>query len=305
MRLFVSGGSGFVGKAVLQQAIANGHTVSALVNRHRITDLPQVKSFPGGLFDPAAVDAAMAGCDAAIHLVGIIQEIPGKQITFERMHVQATAAVLASAQRCGVKRYVQMSALGSRPDAPSAYHQTKFAAEQLVRHFDGHWTILRPSMIHGPAGEFMTMVNGWVRMKQPPYLFLPYFGKGVLGFGGSGKIQPVFVEDVARAFLDSAENDSFAHQCIEMGGPQPMTWPEFYRTCAEVIVGHRRWILPIPAWLTMGLTGLPGASHLPFGRDQVIMSLEENTCDLEHFSRLFQWVPRSLVTTLRQYADQL
>lgn len=311
MRLFISGGSGFVGQAVLEHALDCGHEVHALVHRKPLVspnglgDPAKIRSFPGGLFDPAAVDAAMQGCDVAIHLVGIIREIPSRQITFDRMHVQATAAVLESARRCGVKRHVQMSALGARPDAAAEYHRTKLAAEELVRKFDGAWTILRPSMIHGPRGEFMKMVAGWIRMKQPPFLFMPFFGKGLLGIGGAGQIQPIFVEDVARAVIESAERAALAGHCVEMGGPQPMTWPAFYRLCADVIVSHRRWIMPIPAWLARWMTRLPGSSILPFTHDQVVMSTEDNTCDLLPFSQLFPWMPRSLTTTLREYAGQL
>src|SRR5947207_2723585 len=83
-----------------------------------------------------------------------------------------TKAVVDAALRNGVRRFVHMSALGTRPGAVSAYHKTKFAAEQYLRHSGLDWTIIRPSMIHGPRGELMQMEAAWARYKAPPFLFM-------------------------------------------------------------------------------------------------------------------------------------
>src|ERR1700722_10557962 len=120
-----------------------------------------VRSIPGGFFDPAAVDRAVAGCRAVIHLVGIIRENPRQGITFARMHVSATRALVTAAKRAGIKRFLHMSALGTRAGAPSTYHQTKWEAEQIVRSSGLDWTIFRPSLIHGPTGELMKMEAAW------------------------------------------------------------------------------------------------------------------------------------------------
>ncbi len=148
----------------------------------------------------------MADCDAAIHLVGIIEEKPSKDITFEKMHVDATRRVLDAAKAVGVERYVHMSALGTRPDAVSDYHKTKWHAEELVRASGLTYTIFRPSMIHGPRGEFMKQAASWAKGKAAPFVFMPYFGFGPLGTGGSGKVQPVYVKDVAKVFVDALTN---------------------------------------------------------------------------------------------------
>ena len=138
----------------------------------------------GSLFDPKALDDGLAGCEAVIHLVGIIKEQPGRGMTFHRVHVEGTRAVVEAAKRNGVRRFVHMSALGSRPDADSDYHRTKYEAEQAVRGGGLEWTILRPSLIHGPRGEFMRMEARWARGKGPPFFFMPYFGAGLLGAAG-------------------------------------------------------------------------------------------------------------------------
>src|SRR5436190_342985 len=83
--------------------------------------------------------------------------------------MEGTRNVVDAATAAGVKRYVHMSALGTRPAAVSEYHRTKYLAEQYVRASSLDWTIFRPSMIHGPGGEFMGMVKKWVAKKAPPF----------------------------------------------------------------------------------------------------------------------------------------
>ena len=103
----------------------------------------------GGLFEAAALDEGMRGCDAVVHLVGIIRERPSRGVTFGAVHLEGTRRVVDAAARNGVRRYVHMSALGTRPDAASDYHRTKYEAEEYVRAGGSDWTIFRPSLIHG------------------------------------------------------------------------------------------------------------------------------------------------------------
>src|SRR3954465_860627 len=196
--VFVTGASGFVGEAVVEELLERGYEVNALVHRRPIVSGGgRVHSIDGDLFDPKLLERGMRGASAVIHLVGIIFEHRYSGITFQRMHFDGTRAVVDAAKVAGVKRFVHMSALGTRMDAASDYHKSKFAAEQYVRASGLDWTIFRPSMIHGAKGEFMEMVNKWVHKKAPPFFAMPYF-KGQKR-GGSPQIQPIFVKDVARA----------------------------------------------------------------------------------------------------------
>src|SRR5437762_887669 len=186
--VFVTGASGFVGEAVVEELLQRGYEVNALVHRRAIVSVAgRVHSIDGSLFDEKNLAEGMRGASAVIHLVGIIFERPFEGITFERMHVEATKAVVDAAKVAGVKRFVHMSALGTRMDAVSDYHKTKYAAEQYVRASGLDWTIFRPSMIHGPKGEFIGMEAKWARHKAPPFLFMPYFGAGALGRGEIGR----------------------------------------------------------------------------------------------------------------------
>ena len=301
-RVFVTGGTGFIGQSVVPALRAAGHDVTALA-RHG--DVPAARTARGGLFDPAALADGLRDATAVVHLVGIIEQRPSKGVTFERVHDQGTAAVVAAARAAGgVKRFIYVSAEGARPDAPSAYHRTKFAAEQHVRASGLPWTIFRPSLVHGPRGAFMQMMAGWARGTSLPFLFMPYFGAGLLGLGHKFDVQPVYVEDLARAVAESITTTA-ADGMIPIGGPDRMTWPQMYRTTAAAVVGHARPTVAIPAWYAKLLTRVVPASLLPFSRAQVQMSQEDNVCDLSAFTAAFGWPPRPFAETVRAYAGTI
>jgi NADH dehydrogenase len=291
---------------VVDELVSRGYTVNALSHHRSVRgESDAVRAVNGDLFDAKALDEGMRDCEAVIHLVGIIMEKRGRGITFQRTHVEGTQAVVDAAKRNGIQRYVHMSALGARPGAVSTYHRTKFAAEQHVRASGLDWTIIRPSLIHGPRGEFMQMEAKWSRFSAPPFLFMPYFGAGMLGFGGAGKLQPVYVKDVARAFVDALSNRKTIGEVYPLGGSDRVTWPDLHRIASTAITGKRRRSFPIPAWSAKIQAALLPNALLGFNRDQVIMSQEDNTCDITKFIDDFGWEPQPFETSLRSYASQI
>jgi nucleoside-diphosphate-sugar epimerase len=305
-RIFLTGGGGFVGASVLDALLASDVSVNALVTTKPL-DRPagRVTSFTGGLLDDRALDAAMAGCDAAIHLVGIIAERPSHGITFDRIHVHGTARVIAAAKKAGVRRFLHMSALGARPDAPSAYHKTKFQAEELVGGSDLDWTIFRPSLIHGPRGEFTRQMAGWARHRKIPFLFMPYFARGLLGLGGSALVQPIFVDDIARLFVEALAKPDTIGELYPVAGPDRMTWPAMYRTVAEALTGSPKATLPIPIWKAKMLASAIPPGWLPFEKDQVKMAAEDNICDTTKATAAFGWQARAFADAVGTYARSL
>lgn len=304
-RILVTGASGFVGHAVVPELLSRGYHVNALVNRQKL-DVQHERLHPidGDLFEPAILREALKDCLGVIHLVGIIAERPEQLVTFERIHVQGTRAIVDAAKSAGVHRYIHMSALGTRPGAASQYHRSKHQAEEYVRASGLDWTIIRPSLIHGPAGQFMKMEAKLARGKMPPFVCMPYFGAGPFGHSGGGRVQPIFVSDVAGVFVDALEKPRTAGEIYLLGGPDKLTWPELHRACARAIVGKERPVCAMPAWKGKLLARTLG-SLVPFTIDQVIMALEDNTCDIDKFIHDFAFTPAAFEETLKQYAANL
>ena len=164
----------------------------------------------------------MAGVKAVVHLIGIITET--SRMTYEQAHTEATRNVLAAAKHAGVTRWVQMSAIGTRPHARSRYHQTKWAAEELVRASGMDWTILRPSLIYG-YDQDDRLLNLFRRVLSPPVGAFTLFSFGLIN-GGAPFIQPVSVREVAHCFALAPATPAALGQTIDLVGPVAMSWRE-------------------------------------------------------------------------------
>lgn len=305
-RVFLTGGSGFVGTAVMAALLERGWAVNALVKHVKLNvAYEHLTPIQGDLFDGDSLDRGMADCQACIHLVGIIAEHRWSGVTFDRMHIEATRMVLGAEKRAGIERHLHMSALGARPNAPSEYHRTKFAGEQLVRGSGIPATIIRPSMIHGPGGAFMKMEAKWARGKAMPFLFMPYFGGGVLGLDGAGLLQPIFVNDVARVFAEALDRPETIGQTFEIAGPDRVTWPQLHHDVSRAVTGKSKPAVPVPAWYAKAMTHVVPANLLPFNRAQVVMSQEDNITDIDPFVRAFGFSPRPWVESVNSYAGDL
>lgn len=302
-QIALTGATGFVGRHVVSRLLSRGYRIHTLVRdpQKLATKDTHLKPVVGDLFDDHAIEELLRGCDAVVHLVGIIMEKPAAGQTFQRVHVEATQRLLTAVKHAGIKRWIQMSALGSRPDAVSTYHRTKWQAEEAVRDSGLGWTIFRPSIIHGPDGEFMRMVKDFWTKRFPP--FVPYFGAGVFGKNGAGRLQPIHVEDVATCFADAVDNPLAGGETYPLGGPDVLTWPQLYTIVRNHLPSPRRkQIVAVPVWYASLIAGLPG---VPFNRDQVIMSQEDSTCGIEKAQEHFKIKFSPFEDTFTGYASKL
>jgi len=290
----VTGSTGFVGRHVVRALVDSGRSVRALVRDIQkagrvLPEDERVESVQGDVCDSSAMDELCAGADAVIHLVGIRRE-KRPTVTFERLHVDATRQALESAKRAGATRYVQMSALGARPAARSDYHKTKYAAEELVRGSGLGWTIIRPSLVIGPGGEFLELARGWASGEEQPHLFMPYFEpprahakeRTAAGVSAKPKVQPVMVEDVAAAFVSALDRDEAAGEVYPLGGPRAYEWPEMLEAVREAVPGKTKPVWGVPA--EVGEIAARAAAilrldqRLPFCLSDVQMACEDNAC---------------------------
>lgn len=270
MKIFIAGGTGFVGGHLTAELLQRGHELVLLAHGHAGSASSGISFVKGDVTDPASYGAAMKGCDAAINLVGIIREFPAKGITFERLHVEATASMVQATQHAGVLRYLQMSALGTRLDAVSGYHRTKWRGEEIVRGSGLAWTIFRPSLIFGPKDAFVNMLAANLRLAP----VMPTMGDG------NYRLQPIHGADVARCYADALEKPETAGQTFELCGEDRLTYRELLDAIAEAMGKGHPWKPALPLSLMKPvIKALQGISAFPITLDQLQMLLEENICD--------------------------
>jgi NADH dehydrogenase len=163
-------------------------------------------------------------------------ENPRKGYTFEKVDAEGTENLVRAALAAGVRRYVYLSGAGAAADAERHWFRAKCRAETAVRESGMAWTVLRPSWIYGPEDRSL---NRFLRMSR----FLPFVP--LIGNPSRQKMQPVFVEDVARAVADSLEKPAAEGRTFEAGGPEVLSMADVVRTALEV-AGRRRLLLAAP-----------------------------------------------------------
>lgn len=224
MHIFLPGASGFVGERVLNDLLAAGYEVTALTHSERSrSELqrrhPALNAASGDVASENDILRAMpAEIDAVVYLPGLLREFPRQAITFRGVHVEGVRNTLAAAKRAGVRRWIQLSALGTQANSATEYFRTKFDAEQLVQASGLEWTILRPALIFDDEPRrqhnFVEEVAKAIRMAP----FVPILGSGKY------LLQPVSLEDVSQTILQSLSKPATIGKIFEMGGPEKMTY---------------------------------------------------------------------------------
>jgi len=291
-RIFVAGGTGFVGRNVVRALLARGFLVRCLVrpgSEAALKGFESIDRVPGDALEPGALVSCAAGCAAVVNLIGIIRERPSRGVTFERIHVQATLNLLAVAKEAGVKRFVQMSALGTRPDAASAYHRTKWKAEEAIRHSDTDWTIFRPSIIFGPGDEFVSTLAGMIR-RSP---VVPVLGDGQY------RLQPIAVEQVAEGFAQALRERQSIARTYDVGGPDAYRFVELLDAIGAALGRPRVRKLPVPLGpVKLATRALEWLPLYPITSDQIAMLQAESLGDPSLFFHDLHITPEPLAPGL-------
>jgi uncharacterized protein YbjT (DUF2867 family) len=270
MRIFLAGGTGFVGSHLKRALVAKGHSVNLLVHNRGAAMEPGIEEIEGdATMLPTFIDG-VKGCDAVINLIGIIREARGRGITFERLHVEATRNMLSAAQAVGVKRLLQMSALGTRAGSGSGYFRSKFKAEEEVRASGLDYTIFRPSIIFGPGDAFVNQFAKILRISP----VMPVIGDGKY------QMQPISVDDVARCFVDALQMPETIGKTYQLCGPDRMTFNEILDTIGRALGKDRVLKIRNPLFLMRLIVPvLEGFPLFPISSDQLAMLVEGSICD--------------------------
>jgi len=248
----IFGGSGFVGRHICHRLAAQGYRARVPTrSRERAKPLlllPTVDLIEADVHDSRDIVRAVRGAEVVINLVGVLHEGRGRQ-SFAQAHVELARKITAACREEGVRRYLHMSALNADLAGPSAYLRSKGEAEALVRESDLEVTVFRPSVIFGPEDSFL---NLFARLAG----LLPVV---VLGSPGA-RFQPVFVEDVAAAFVISLEDVKSFGKTYDLCGPTVYTLRELVEYAGRT-VGHARPVIglndTLSYWQAFAMEWLP------------------------------------------------
>jgi uncharacterized protein YbjT (DUF2867 family) len=265
--ILVAGGTGFLGSAIVRRLVQRGEKVAVLTRDavragQKLAGSAECRE--GDVRDPSTLEPAMEGVKVVIatqQFAGFPMENPGKGRTFEEVDGKGTENLAAAAKASGVERFIYLSGAGAAPDAKHHWFRIKWRAEEAVRNSGMTYVVLRPSWIYGPDDAAL---NRFLDMSK----FLPFVP--LIGSPGKQKVQPAFIDDVAKIVAECVSNAAADNRTFEIGGPEVLTMSEVTRTALEV-AGRKRFILAAPATVMKTVASiakfLPGPPLTPDGID--------------------------------------
>src|SRR5512134_1931688 len=264
----VFGGSGFIGRHLVRRFAAEEWVVRVVVRDPEraaflkmFGDPGQIVPLRGDVADAASVARGISESYAVVNLVGILYQ-KGRR-TFQRIHVEGAANVAKASADAGVDRLVHMSAIGADPASPAEYGRTKAAGERAVRAAFPRATIIRPSVVFGPEDDFFNRFASLARFSPA----LPVF---------KTKFQPVYVGDVADAFMAVLRDPGTAGKLYELGGPRVIGFRELMQIMLREI-GRKRALVPLPLSIAqLEAVFLEMLPVPPLTRDQVKLLGRDN-----------------------------
>lgn len=274
-KILLIGGSGFIGQKIASGLSALGHSVLLPTRRaayaKELWVLPKLQVIEANIHDPSVLAdlcQRLGPEGVVINLVGVLHDKTGSPYGpgFLKNHVELTKKIIAAMSAANLKRYIHMSALGASSWGASMYQRSKGDAENLVKASDLDWTIFRPSVVFGEKDKF---INLFASLQK----FAP-----VLPLGGAGvKFQPVYVSDVAQAFVKSISMSETIGRVFDLAGPRVYTLAELVNF-AGVVGGRKSIVIPLPkplAYLQAGLLEMmPGPTLM--SRDNLASMSEDN-----------------------------
>ena len=275
-RICITGGTGFVGRSLANQLSSAGYKVKILTrnreaNRRKLILLPGVDLIETDIHDEERLTHHFQDCQAVINLVGILNEKGRRGLGFQHAHVELAEKIARACHANGIRRFLQMSALNADAESgPSYYLRSKGQAEDLLLGDDRlDVTVLRPSVIFGPEDSFFNRFAGLLKLSS---VFFPLACP-------DSRFAPIYVEDVARAFLSVLEERQSHGRAYNLCGPKSYTLRELVEYTASCIHSKSR-ILPLSQGLSrlqaMVFDFIPGK---PFSTDNFLSASVDSVCE--------------------------
>jgi NADH dehydrogenase len=228
MKIAITGGTGFVGKHLAESLCEKKHKVVLIArgydNRNpEVRQLQRAEFVAIGTADESRLIEAFEKCDAVAHCAGINREVEDQ--TYDFVHVQGTRNVVNAAKKAGVKKVVLMSFYAARPDCGSAYHESKYAAEELVRESGLDYTVIKAGMVYGKGDHMLDHLS---------HIFytLPFFA--LVGFQRQ-HASPLAIEDLIRILEAALLESRLSQKTVAVLGPDKLTFEECVKRVAKVV----------------------------------------------------------------------
>jgi uncharacterized protein YbjT (DUF2867 family) len=291
--MFIAGATGFVGGNLVEHLLAKDFKLKCLVRSDKAAEALSsrgVEVVRGDITDPVSLRGVLRPEDSVIHLVGIIEE-KGKA-TFQTVHVEGTANLVAEAKKVGVRHFFYQSALGADRDSWSGYLRTKAEAEQIVRQSGLSYTIFRPSLIIGPWDGFTKKMAEMIKLSP----LLPIPGQG------RSKFQPVYIRDWIRCLEMVLDEPERFRSTYDIGGPEQLSYMEIVEALAAAM-GRRKPVFKIPMGLMKISAALlaPVLSSPPVTSDQLRLLEMDNICDPDAVEKSFGFRPTKYADALKEF----
>lgn len=301
LKILLIGGSGFIGQQIATRLSALGHSI--LLPTRRPNDakdlwvLPKLQIVQVNIHDPSVLNnlcQRIGSNGVVINLVGVLHDKMGQPYGpgFRKNHVELTQKIIAAMTLNGLKRYIHMSALGASSTGSSMYQRSKGDAENIVKQSSLDWTIFRPSVVFGEKDKF---INLFASLQK----FAPVLPLG----GASVRFQPVYVSDVAQAFVKSISMPETIGRVYDLAGPRIYQLAELVKFAGS-LGGKQSLIIPLPNSLAylqaLALEMMPGPTLM--SRDNLSSMKEDNILppgSANCLETVFSISPKSLEVLVR------
>lgn len=294
MNIAIAGGTGFIGKVIIKMLTERNHHVVVLT---RPGSALKVARFSGTetryiYYDtPSQVEKSLEDCQAIINLVGIIRET--KNTPFEYVHNLIPSRLAVAAQKIGIKRLIQMSALGVDSGLDTDYMLTKKQGENVIKKTAGmEWTIFRPSVVFGANDMFVNMLARMIKLLP----VVPVIGDGTY------HLQPVSVVNVAEGFVKSLQMPQAIGKTYNIAGPDKFSYNELLDIIGKALGKKRvrKFHQPL-GWVKMMAKIFGRFQSFPITTDQVKMLLAGNVTDDDSFFKEFDISPINFYEGIRDF----
>ncbi len=295
--ILITGATGYIGQHLVTRLVAQGKRPRCLVRdtQRAAAILPseKVELVQGNTTLPASLEVAMLGVDTVVHAAFITAD--RKQSAgnhYEATNVQGTANVVQAAQSADVKRMIEMSGLGTKPDKPGSYMQGRYLAEEVLKESNLDWTIIQPSVLFGKDAPFIKGLSDLIRTAP----VVPLIG------GGNTLFQPIYVEDVVTVVMKVLEDPvRTTDKTYTIGGPEYYTFTQIIDALLHAMHKTR-----IKVYAPTPLVGIGAAAmeavlpKPPLTRAAMTLFSFDNITDLNSVERDFAFKPLSFAKYLAE-----